>query len=37
LVKGDRIKVHGIAEEVADGLLEGEMDQRVTTFEGGSR
>jgi multicomponent Na+:H+ antiporter subunit E len=37
LVKGDRIKVHGIAEEVADGLLEGEMDERVTTFEGGSR
>ena len=34
LVRLDRIKVHGIAEEVADGLIEGEMDRRVTRFEG---
>ena len=34
LVRTNRIKVHGIAEEVADGLLEGEMDRRVTRFEG---
>ena len=34
LVRGDRIKVHAIAEEVADAVLEGEMDRRVTRFEG---
>ncbi len=34
LVRGNRIKVHGIAHEVADGLLEGDMDRRVTRFEG---
>jgi len=34
LVRGDRIKVHAIAEEVADAVLEGEMDRRVRWFEG---
>jgi len=34
LVRGDRIKVHAIAEEVADAVLDGEMDRRVTRFEG---
>jgi multicomponent Na+:H+ antiporter subunit E len=33
-VYGSSITVHAIAEEVADGLLEGEMDRRVTRFEG---
>lgn len=33
-VHGDSITVHAIAEDVADGLLEGEMDRRVTWFEG---
>jgi multicomponent Na+:H+ antiporter subunit E len=33
-VHGDAITVHAIADEVADGLLEGEMDRRVTWFEG---
>ena len=33
-VRGAYITVHAIAEEVADGLLEGEMDRRVTWFEG---
>lgn len=31
------ITVHAIAEEVAEGLLEGEMDRRVTWLEGGER
>ena len=35
-VHGDRIKVHAIAGEVADSLLEGAMDRRVTQFEGES-
>ncbi len=34
LVRMDRIKVHGIAEDVAEGLMGGEMDRRVTRFEG---
>ena len=29
-----RILVHAIADEVADGLLKGEMDRRVTRLEG---
>jgi multicomponent Na+:H+ antiporter subunit E len=33
-VYGTRITVHAIADEVADGLSEGEMDRRVTRFEG---
>jgi multicomponent Na+:H+ antiporter subunit E len=33
-VHGTRITVHAIAEDVADELLEGEMDRRVTRFEG---
>jgi multicomponent Na+:H+ antiporter subunit E len=33
-VKGSYITVHAIAEEVADGLQEGEMDRRVTRLEG---
>jgi multicomponent Na+:H+ antiporter subunit E len=33
-VHGDRITVHAIAEEVADALDKGEMDRRVTRFEG---
>ena len=34
LVHGRSIWVHAIAEEVAAGLLEGEMDRRVTWLEG---
>ena len=34
-VHGSSITVHAIAEEVAEGLAEGEMDLRVTWFEGG--
>jgi multicomponent Na+:H+ antiporter subunit E len=33
-VHGTFITVHAIADEVADGLLAGEMDRRVTHFEG---
>ena len=33
-VHGNMITVHAIAEEVADDLLEGEMDRRVTLLEG---
>lgn len=33
-VHGTKITVHAIADEVADDLLEGEMDRRVTRFEG---
>ena len=33
-VYGNRITVHAIAEEVAASLAEGEMDRRVTRFEG---
>jgi len=33
-VHGTSITVHAIADDVADGLLEGEMDRRVTRFEG---
>lgn len=33
-VHGRKITVHAIAEEVADALREGEMDRRVTRFEG---
>jgi multicomponent Na+:H+ antiporter subunit E len=36
-VHGTRITVHAIAEEVADSLLEGEMDRRVTRLEGEPR
>ncbi len=34
LVWHDRILVHGIAKQVADDLLEGEMDRQVTRLEG---
>ena len=34
-VHGPCITVHAIAEDVADGLSEGEMDRRVTWLEGG--
>jgi multicomponent Na+:H+ antiporter subunit E len=33
-VHGSYITVHAIADDVAEGLLEGEMDRRVTWFEG---
>ena len=33
-VHGTKITVHAIADEVADELLEGEMDRRVTRLEG---
>ena len=33
-VYGRRITVHAIAENVAEGLERGEMDRRVTRFEG---
>ena len=33
-VHGAKITVHAIADEVADDLLEGEMDRRVTRLEG---
>lgn len=33
-VHGTKITVHAIAEEVAEDLLKGEMDRRVTRFEG---
>jgi len=33
-VHGTAITVHAIADEVADGLLEGEMDRRVTRLDG---
>jgi len=33
-VRGSYIVVHAIAEDVADGLQEGEMDRRVTWLEG---
>jgi multicomponent Na+:H+ antiporter subunit E len=36
-VHGTAITVHAIAEEVADGLLEGEMDRRVSRLEGAPR
>jgi multicomponent Na+:H+ antiporter subunit E len=36
-VHGRSITVHAIAEDVADALLEGEMDRKVTWFEGGGR
>ncbi len=36
-VHNHAITVHAIAEEVADGLLEGEMDRKVTWLEGGLR
>jgi len=35
-VHGTKITVHAIADEVADDLLEGEMDRRVTRLEGES-
>ncbi len=34
LVHGRSIWVHAIADEVAEDLMEGEMDRRVTRFEG---
>jgi multicomponent Na+:H+ antiporter subunit E len=34
MVHGRTIWVHAIAEDVADGLMEGEMDRRVTRLEG---
>jgi multicomponent Na+:H+ antiporter subunit E len=34
-VKQGEILVHALTREGADGLLEGEMDRRVTRFEGG--
>ena len=33
-VQSDRILVHAVTREGAEGLLEGEMDRRVTRFEG---
>ena len=36
-VHGTKITVHAIAENVADDLLEGEMDRRVTKLEGEPR
>ena len=33
-VRSGSILVHGIADEVAEGLLEGEMDRKVTWMEG---
>ncbi len=33
-VKPGEILVHALTREAADGLLEGEMDRRVTRFEG---
>ena len=33
-VEEGKIHVHAIAREVRDGLLEGEMDRRVTRLEG---
>ena len=33
-VRGQRITVHAIAEDVADGLVRGEMDRRITRVEG---
>ncbi len=33
-VRGPYITVHAIADEVAEGLLEGDMDRRVTKLEG---
>lgn len=33
-VKPGEILVHALTREAADGLLEGEMDRRVTQFEG---
>lgn len=33
-VHGPYITVHAIADDVAEGLLEGEMDRRVTKLEG---
>ena len=33
-VHGTKITVHAIADEVADELLEGEMDRRVSNLEG---
>jgi multicomponent Na+:H+ antiporter subunit E len=36
-VHGTHITVHAIADDVADGLLEGEMDRRVTRLEGLAR
>lgn len=36
-VHGTHITVHAIADEVADGLLEGGMDRRVTRLEGLAR
>lgn len=33
-VHGAKITVHAIADEVADDLLEGDMDRRVTRLEG---
>jgi len=36
-VQGRSILVHAIADEVADGLMEGEMDRRVSWMEGAPR
>ncbi len=36
-VRGSHITVHALADEVADGLLAGEMDRRVTRLEGPPR
>lgn len=36
-VHGSHITVHAIADEVAEGLLEGGMDRRVTRLEGPPR
>ena len=34
-VSGRQILVHSITQEMADDLLSGEMDRRVTRMEGG--
>jgi multicomponent Na+:H+ antiporter subunit E len=35
-VKRDEILVHALTRDGAEGLLAGEMDRRVTRFEGAS-
>lgn len=36
IVEEDDILVHALCDEAADGLLSGEMDERVTRWEGGA-
>ena len=35
-VRHDEILVHALTQAGAEGLIEGEMDRRVTRFEGGA-